>query len=243
VNASIERGAGVDPSRLPSSPRPDRSLRIPDQPTVSRFVRIDDPHTDHFVFPLPATWWSRGHEYAWAFQFAGPDHVVLDAACGISHPLKFALAARCRAAFACDLDPRIDDPAAIVTDIEADFGAAAARTLDPALLHRLGRACCSITATPYGARVFDRVFCISVLEHLPPADRAAALVEFARIVRDDGLVVLTMDHPLVDLDEFVRMVAAAGLRFVGDVRLDVPQDALWSHAYRLRCFRALLQRA
>lgn len=243
MSASVARESVVAPTRRPPSPRLPGTLRIEDQPTVSRFVRADDPHTKHFVFPLPATWWSRGHEYAWAFQFAGPDQVVLDAACGIGHPLKFALAERCRGAFACDLDPRIDDPAAIVADIEADFGAAAARTLDPALLYRLGRARCSITATPYGARVFDRVFCISVLEHLPPADRAAALVEFARLVRDDGLVVLTMDHPLVDLDEFVRMVAAAGLRFVGDVRLDVPQDALWSQAYRLRCFRALLQRA
>ena len=243
MNASVPRESGAAPTRLPPSPQLSRSLRIPDQPTVSRFVLADDPHTRHFVFPLPATWWSRGHEYAWAFQFAGSDHVVLDAACGIGHPLKFALAERCRAAFACDLDPRIDDPAAIVADIEADFGAAAASTLDPALLYRLGRTCCSITATPYGARVFDRVFCISVLEHLPPAGRAEALVEFARLVRDDGLVVLTMDHPLVDLDEFVRMVAAAGLRFVGDVQLDVPSDALWSHAYRLRCFRALLRRA
>lgn len=243
MNPSLAAAVGVAPTRPSHSPRLHRSLRVPDPPTVSRFVRADDPHTRHFVFPLPATWWSRGHEYAWAFQFAAQDHVVLDAACGIGHPLKFALAARCRAAFACDLDPRIDDPAAIVADIEADFGAAAARTLDPALLHRLGRARCSITATPYGARVFDRVFCISVLEHLPPADRAEALLEFARIVRDDGMVVLTMDHPLVELDEFVRMIAAAGLRFVGDVRLDVPQDALWSHAYRLRCFRALLQRA
>jgi ubiquinone/menaquinone biosynthesis C-methylase UbiE len=91
--------------------------------------------------------------------------------------------------------------------------------------------------------MFDRVFCISVLEHMPPADRAAALREFARIVRPDGLVVLTMDHPLVDLGEFVRLVAAAGLRFVGDVRLHVPPDALASPDRRLRCFRALLQRA
>lgn len=243
MNTRIAPGPVVDPNRLQPSTRPRHSLRIPEPPTVSRFVRVTDPHTKHFVFPLPATWWSRGHEYAWACQFAEPDHVVLDAACGISHPLKFALAERCRAAFACDVDPRIEDPVAIVADIVADFGAAAAGSLAPRQLQRLARTHCSITATPYRDRAFDRVFCISVLEHLPPVDRAAALAEFARLVRSDGLVVLTMDHPLVDLDEFVRMVAAAGLRFAGDVQLDMPPDALWSDAHRLHCFRALLQRA
>lgn len=223
-----------------------RSLRVAgpaDHPAVSRFVRVGDPSVSHFVLPLPPAWWSRGHEYPWAFQFAGPEDVVLDAACGISHPLKFALARHCRATFACDLDPRIVDPDAIVADIQADFGATVARTFQRAQLEQMQRSCCSITRTPYDDRMFDRVFCISVLEHLPAPDRAAALVEFARIVRDDGLVVLTMDHPLVDLGEFVRMVAAAGLRFAAEVQPHVPPDALWSDAYHLRCFRALLQRA
>ncbi|MFN7589750.1 MAG: methyltransferase domain-containing protein [Planctomycetota bacterium] len=235
--------AGLDLAALATPPR----RRLPPQwcgdPRVSRFVREGDACTSQFFFELPAVWWSRGHEYAWAQQFAGPEHVVLDAACGISHPLKFALAQHCRAAFACDLDARIVDPEAIVADIAADFGDAAARTFPREVMQRLERACCSITATPYAAGMFDRVFCISVLEHMPPADRAAALREFARIVRPDGLVVLTMDHPLVDLGEFVRLVAAAGLRFVGDVRLHVPPDALASPDRRLRCFRALLQRA
>lgn len=232
--------AATDTIRAERTTR-DRALPT-DDPTVSRFVRAGDPSVSHFVFPLPPAWWSRGHEYPWALQFAGPEHVVLDAACGISHPLKFALARRCKATFACDQDPRIVDPEAIVADIQADFGATVARTFQHDQLQQLQRSCCSITATPYGDRMFDRVFCISVLEHLPPADRAAALAEFARIVRDDGLLVLTMDHPLVDLAEFVRMVAAAGLWFAADVQPHVPPDALWSDTYYLRCFRALLQR-
>jgi len=235
--------AGLDLATLLAPPR----RRLPpthrDDPTVSRFVREGDAHLDHFVFPMPPTWWSRGHEYAWAEQFAGPEHVVLDAACGIGHPLKFALAQRCRATFACDLDPRIDDPEAIVADIQPEVGAEPAQAFARASLQRLERTRCSITATPYGDAAFDRVFCISVLEHLPADDRKATLREFARIVRPNGLVVLTMDHPLVDLDEFVQAVAAAGLRFVGDVRRHVPLDALWSRGQRLRCFRALLQRA
>ena len=235
--------AGLDLHRMLApaacAPRLPRDV----DPTVSRFVRANDPATSHFVFPLPATWWSRGHEYEWARQFARPEHVVLDAACGISHPLKFALAQICRETHACDLDARIDDPVAIVADIRNDFGAAVADQFEPALLQRLHRRRCSITATPYAQGQFDRVFCISVLEHLPPADRAAALREFARLLRPDGLLVLTMDHPLVDLAEFVQAVAAAGLRFHGELRSWVPADALWSKTYQLRCFRALLSRA
>ena len=235
--------AGLDLVRLLAPPACQAPQKSDRDPTVSRFVRETDPATSHCVFPLPATWWSRGHEYEWAQQFAGPEHVVLDAACGISHPLKFALAQRCREVHACDLDARIDDPAAILADIQNDFGEGAARQFAPASLQRLHRRRCSITATPYGDGQFDRVFCISVLEHLPPADRAAALREFARLLRGDGLLVLTMDHPLVDLAEFVRDVAAAGLRFQGELRPWIPPDALWSSAYNLRCFRALLSRA
>jgi ubiquinone/menaquinone biosynthesis C-methylase UbiE len=235
--------AGLDLATLLAPPRRRQPASHRDDPTVSRFVREGDRRLDHFVFPMPPTWWSRGHEYAWAEQFAGPEHVVLDAACGIGHPLKLVLAQRCRATFACDLDPRIDDPEQIVADIQPDFGAEAAQAFARASLQRLERTRCSITATPYGDAAFDRVFCISVLEHLPADDRKATLREFARIVRPNGLVLLTMDHPLVDLDEFVQAVAAAGLRFVGDVRRHVPLDALWSGAHGLRCFRALLQRA
>ncbi len=231
---------GIDLARLLAPPalRTDGGPQA--DPTVSRFVRIGDPSTREFVFPLPTTWWSRGHEYPWAVQFATSEHTVLDAACGISHPLKFALAQRCRATFACDLDPRILDEQAIVADIQNDFGAAIAAAFDRRVLDRIDRACCSITASPYRDGQFDRVFCISVLEHMSTADRGAALREFARILAPQGMVVLTMDHPLVDLDEFTAAVAAAGLRFVGDVHTHVPVDALWSDACRLRCFRALL---
>lgn len=237
--AMCAHDGGIDVSALLAPIRP-RLPRLPGDPTVSRFVRRDDPALRHFVFALPKVWWSRGHEYAWAMQFAAAEHTVLDAASGIGHPLKFALAQRCRATFACDLDARITDDAAILADIQPEHDGEAARELARQWLPRIDRRQASITATPYANASFDRVFCISVLEHLPPADRLATLREFARIVRPGGRIVLTMDHPLVDLDEFVRCVAAAGLRFVGEVRQQVPPDALWSPQYGLRCFRALL---
>ena len=239
----LSHDGGLDLPLLLLPPRLRQPRPPADDARVSRFVRRYDTTTDRFVFPLPSTWWSRGHEYAWAQQFAGPDHDVLDAACGIEHPLKFALAARCRTTAACDLDPRLLDPDALLGAVAATAGTPAPPADVVALLPRLQRRLASITALPYADGAFDRVFCISVLEHLPPADRAQALVEFARVLRADGLLVLTMDHPLVNLDEFFRGAAAAGLRFAGELRRHVPPDALWSVHYGLRCFRALLQKA
>ncbi|MCU0867769.1 MAG: class I SAM-dependent methyltransferase [Planctomycetes bacterium] len=235
--------AGIDLARLLTPPRLRHAEAFADEPEVSRFVRVHDRALTEFLFPLPTPWWSRGHEYAWAQQFAGPEHVVLDAACGIEHPLKFALAERCRTTVACDLDPRLVDDAALLASIPAAGGDTAAVARVRALLPRLQRSLASITALPDLDETFDRVFCISVLEHLPPPARAAALREFARVLRHDGIVVLTMDHPLVDLAEFERAVAAAGLRWCGEFRRHVPLDALGSPDGRLRCFRALLAKA
>ncbi|MFA4136963.1 MULTISPECIES: class I SAM-dependent methyltransferase [unclassified Brevibacillus] len=55
----------------------------------SRFIVNTDEKDDHFIFTLPVTWNSRPYEYAWAKQFANPNDVVLDSACGICHPFIF----------------------------------------------------------------------------------------------------------------------------------------------------------
>lgn len=92
----------------------------------SRYIRQSDPKTDTLVFPLHPAWWSRPYEYEWARRFARPDDVVLDAACGISHPFKFWLAEHCREVHACDWDERILSEEAIRLDIVSDFGEQAA---------------------------------------------------------------------------------------------------------------------
>jgi hypothetical protein len=73
----------------------------------SRFFRIDDDKTGFFVYNLPQTWWSRKYEYKWVEKFARPGDIVLDAASGVFHPLKFFLADRCKKVYACDIDEDI----------------------------------------------------------------------------------------------------------------------------------------
>lgn len=51
-----------------------------------------------------------------------------------------------------------------------------------------------LTALPFGDGVFDAVFCISVIEHLPSDRVGRALAEFRRVVRPDGRLLLTTDY-------------------------------------------------
>lgn len=238
--ASVQRADGLDLAALTAPPAFQSPRSFRSDPTTSRFVRRCDERIDHLWYDLPSAWWSRPYEYGWALGFARPEDVVLDAASGICHPLKFALAERCRETHACDLDPRIEDIDAILADIGGAMPASAIPMLRQRIEQGVQLRVASLTALPYADGMFDRLFCISVLEHMGPDDRAITLREFARVTRRGGWIVLTMDHPLVDLPAFVRQALEAGLRFVSDFRLDVPPDALYSQEYGLRCFRALL---
>ncbi len=117
---------------------------------------------------------------------------------------------------------------------------------------------CSLTNLPYDDKTFDRVFCISTLEHLPdrlnkwPALRIVesllplkrdirdSLLEFKRVLRPGGLIVLTFDFPRVNLAYIRRLVEQCDLRFAGDVDFDRPADAHHTAKHGLYCFRTVL---
>jgi len=175
--------------------------------------------------PLPATWWSRPYEYAWAMSFCDPDAVALDAGCGVPHPFKVHLASACREAHACDTDP----------------DAALVAALIPSLRFTLA----SVVDLPYRDGMFDRVFCVSTLEHLGPDGQAAAMREFARVLRPGGFVVLTVDAPTVAPGALLDLAVEAGLRPAGDV-LDLdgpPAGAVYHESWGLWVYRAALVEA
>lgn len=190
------------------------------------------------LFEMPKTWWSRPYEYEWARQFCKPGQVVLDAACGVSHPFKFYLADVCREVHACDLDTRIMAPDRILADIANDFGEQVAKGFPRRYLMQVEFAVASITELPYRDRKFDRVFCVSVLEHLTPEDQVKTLIEFKRVLRDDGLIVVTVDYPTVNLQLIQQTVQANGLEFAGRVNFEQPSDAIfdsqWGKLYVCR---------
>lgn len=141
--------------------------------------------------------------------------MLLDAACGISHPFKFALAEVSREVHACDIDPRITSRSQILEDIARDFGLDAAQRQASDWQHRLHLAHANLADLPYDREKFDRVFCISVLEHMTPEDQSAAIGEFYRTLKPGGLLVLTFDYPAVHLENIQQTLQQAGFTFAG----------------------------
>lgn len=228
---------------------------------TSRFFQIGDRQTDNFIFRLYPTWWSRPFEYAWAGKFAEAGDVALDAACGICHPLKFYLLDNCHEVHACDIDQRILSSEEILKEISEVFGVETANNLPRRYLNEIHYTKTSLTDLPYQDRTFDKIYCISVLEHLDDTLNKkpniaklkiiksffkrgiyVTLKEFKRTLKDDGLIIITLDYPTINLEYFKNTVAEIGLRFVGDVSFDVPQNAVYSEENKLYCFRAVLRK-
>ncbi|MEN6391424.1 MAG: class I SAM-dependent methyltransferase, partial [Syntrophomonas sp.] len=146
---------------------------------TSRFITSDDLRIDKVMLELPKHWWSRPYEYAWAASFAAREHTVLDAACGLCHPFKYYLCNICKYVYACDKNEHILCNRNILLDMFRYFGVDA---FDFPLDY-LGKPILSrqdISKTSYDDAMFNTIFCISVLEHLPEEEVLKILVEFKR---------------------------------------------------------------
>lgn len=212
---------------------------------TSRFITFDDPQLNTVILELPKIWWSRPYEYAWAGSLVSKDHVVLDAACGICHPFKFYLCDLCKIVYACDLDERLLSKKEILIDMFNVFGLNAFKFpleyLDRPIFSRQ-----DISSTSYKGAMFDRIICISVLEHLAEEELLKTLLEFKRILKKEGLIVITFDYPYLDLEKFNLMLKEAGLAYANKVDFKLPENALSTHLFPehsggLYSFRALIK--
>ncbi|MBB6447367.1 class I SAM-dependent methyltransferase [Bacillus benzoevorans] len=211
----------------------------------SRFFTNNDEQNSECFFPLPAPWWSRPFEYHWAIQFTDKDQVVLDAATGICHPFKFAIADICKEVHACDLDMRILSKDKILKDVEVEFGSKQRNIIQKGkYFERIQFLRANLGSIPYMDEKFDRVFCISVLEHLDKETLINAFKEFKRILKPDGKIVVTFDYPIIDLNFLATIIEGLGLKFSGEIDVSLPKDALFTDLYqpRLYCFRAVIEK-
>jgi ubiquinone/menaquinone biosynthesis C-methylase UbiE len=210
----------------------------------SRFFVQSDERTDTTLWKLPFDWWSRFYEYPWASKFVNKDDVVLDAACGVCHPFKFYLSDQCQEVYACDLDHRVLDPDALLQDITAFFGVETATNMDRSYFNKVHLVQANLTELPYEDNQFDKVFCISVLEHMDETSMFQTFSEFTRVLKDDGLLILTFDYPDIQFSTLKRTLSETNLEFYGNVSFDLPLDALYSqfHPPTLYCFRAVLRK-
>lgn len=130
-----------------------------------------------FLHPTPTMHWSRSREYPWALGAVSinPTDRILDAA-GAHGPLQYLLAQR--------------TPQGSVTN--ADLTPA---YFDHVRRHPLGHTvqldCEDLTKMTYVSDHFDKIYCISVLEHIP--EQTKALAELLRVLKPGGHLVLTCD--------------------------------------------------
>jgi ubiquinone/menaquinone biosynthesis C-methylase UbiE len=209
---------------------------------TSRFFTEDDNRMETIVFSLPKHWWSRFYEYAWAAEFCKETDVVLDAACGIPHPFKFYLAGECKEVHAVDIDERILDLNEISKEMRATFGIENIKVLDEVNVNFKQA---SLTKLPYKNSMFDKIFCISALEHISDTDKVKALTEFKRVLKKSGMVILTIDYSETPeyysaaMDEIEKLAADAGFKLAGEKQLDIPGNAInWGNS--LFCFCMVL---
>ncbi len=228
----------------------------------SRFFTTRDARNDNLLLPLHPAWWSRPYEYAWAGAFAEAGDTVLDAACGIEHPFKFYLLDHTREVHACDMEEGILVPDIIRQGLRNTYGEAAAASLPERYIRDIHFRRASITDLPYTDGTFDKIFCVSVLEHLRDhfnrhlwiprvgllqsllkREIFVALREFRRSLKDDGLIVLTFDYPDINLDYLASVVKSLGLAFAGQADFIRSAEALYAESLQLNCFRAVLKKA
>jgi precorrin-6B methylase 2 len=201
---------------------------------INGFFKTKDYRTNEVAgFGIHPAWWSRQYEYPWAFGFLRPNMVVADMGCGYhERPFKNMLATKCKKVYAVDnrsqtksLKIREDNIQLVI----ADF-AKAIPEIEPGSL--------------------DRIFCLSVLEE--GVDIQSALSEFAKLLKPDGLIVVTFDaiadpskpvgiYKGVDFDKFIHAVESANLEMAGGVDFST-QGRLLHPDWNLSVFHTILWR-
>lgn len=120
----------------------------------------------------------------------------------------------------------------------------------------------SLLNLPYQDKYFDKIYCISVLEHLeddlnpfliPVIDFSAlsetikhdiyhAIKEFKRVLKDDGLMILTFDYPSINLQYLSNIIADLNLDFAGNTKYELPDNAVYCAQWDLYCFKAVVRK-
>ena len=90
----------------------------------------------------------------------------------------------------------------------------------------------SIASMPYEDNSFDRVYCISVIEHLESEEMGIkSIKEMARVLRPGGRLLVTMDHTsYMDhvntwcIGQYAKIIEWSGLELMGNYDFSVPSE-------------------
>jgi len=210
---------------------------------ISRFFDTNDEKLIKIdEFNIPADWWSRFYEYAWAIKFTNKNFVVLDAGAGIRHPFQFILSSRCKHVYVCDIDQDIINHEKLLRSVIETCGGYTYNELY-SMLNNMSFSLYDLTNMLYESEKFDVVFCISVIEHMPKESIIMALKEFSRVIKKDGLIVITFDYPCNTLEFLIELAKNLDLLPFSVVNYSEPENAIYLNEWNYRCCRLVLRKA
>jgi ubiquinone/menaquinone biosynthesis C-methylase UbiE len=208
----------------------------------SRFIVNTDERKSECLLKIPRDWWSRFYEYAWASNFIEENDVCLDAACGVPHPFKFYLASKCNDVYACDIDNDILDKNKLLLRVSEYFDEEDVKKAGQ-YIDKIRFSCSNLINLPYEENKFDKIYCISSLEHIPIDDIRNVINELFRVLKKDGLIILTVDYPTINIDFLVNCLSTTGFKFVSSFTSEICNNAIYSPLLGgLYCFRLLLKK-
>lgn len=167
---------------------------------------------------IPKTWWSRPYEYAWALEQLNKSDIIIDAGCGIEHPFKFYAAEKCKRVFAIDKDINVTYllPKMNMKFIHGDLS-----ELDKLNVDQV-----------------DKLFCISVLEHMQEIEIVKCMELFRDNIKDNGKIVLTIDYPTLSPDYVMNIAKDKKMKIDGKFDYKLNEKAVTSEG--LNVFTAVL---
>jgi len=88
----------------------------------------------------------------------------------------------------------------------------------------------------YPDNYFDRVFCLSVMEHIPKDEWKVCMAEFERVLKKGGHLVITLDMTIDESNErlYMRLINYSSLKLIGDPHYEVPisrEDRVKRHGH------------
>jgi len=187
------------------------------------------PHTGMYADGL---YWSRQWEYPWALESAElvqPDGKpvddikelkVLDVGCGHAPFLVYLGQMGCQAYGS---DPGADKSSVRIDGLwgyfDANFGKPWVKELRQEGMEKLS----------WPDNYFDRVFCLSVIEHVSPSAAKAGVKKMKRVLKPGGLLVISVDNG----ERHELIINTAQMPFYGGQDAKQPGPCPFPHIYAI----------